>query len=399
MKVTLEDILKAQTILKDVVRLTPLEKSMAASKLIGSEVFLKQENLQLIGSFKLRGAYNKIYHLTAAEKKKGVVASSAGNHAQGVAFSAAKMGVSSTLVMPKTAPMVKVEATRSYGAHVVLHGDYYDEAYEHARVLEKEQGMVFVHPYEDPHVIAGQGTIGLEIFQQAADLDSVVVSIGGGGYIAGIATALKAKNPKIKVYGVQAEASRGMEQMYHNKKIQISSQSTIADGIAVKKPSKVMYDSFIKKLVDEVAVVTEDEISEAIVFLLESSKLVVEGAAAAAFAGACGKQFKLGKKTCVVLGGGNIDLNIIAKVIEKGLIKKGRLVELSVLVDDVPGQLSNLTKAIADLGGNILEVFHDRLSEGLYLRETKIKFLIETRNMEHIEEVRKSLARTGARLV
>jgi threonine dehydratase len=399
MKVSLEDILKAQSVLKEVVRVTPLEKSLAASKLLGCEVFLKQENLQVIGSFKLRGAYNKIHHLSPAEKKKGVVASSAGNHAQGVAFSASRMGVQSTVVMPKTAPMVKVEATRNYGAQIVLHGDYYDEAYEQARILEKQSGLVFVHPYEDPHVIAGQGTIGLEIFEQASELDSVVVSIGGGGYIAGIATALKAKNPKIKVYGVQAEASRGMEQLFHNKKIQISSQSTIADGIAVKRPSKVMYDSFIKKLVDEVTVVTEDEISEAIVFLLENSKLVVEGAAAAALAGACAKQLKLGNRTCVVLGGGNIDLNIIAKVIEKGLIKKGRLVELTVLVDDVPGQLSNLTKAIADLGGNILEVIHDRLSEGLYLRETKIKFLIETKTQDHIEDIRKALARTGARLV
>jgi threonine dehydratase len=399
MKVQLQDILNAQQVLKNVARLTPLEKSIAASHVCGSEVFFKLENQQYTGSFKLRGAYNKISKLSAEDRKRGVVASSAGNHAQGVAFSAREMQVSATVVMPHRAPMVKVEATKNYGAQVILHGDHYDESYDHARSLEKDKGMVFVHPFEDPDVIAGQGTIGLEIYDQMPDLDSVIVSIGGGGMISGIATALKSKNPKIKIYGVQAEVSPSMENLFHNKKAVVSSLSTIADGISVKRPSQIMYDSFIKNLVDDVVLVSEDEIAESIVFLLERSKTVAEGAAAAVVAAAFGNQLKLGEKTCLVLGGGNIDLNIISKVIEKGLIRKGRLIELSVLVDDVPGMLNRLTKAIADLGANILEVQHDRLSEGLYLRETKIKFVLETKSNEHINEIRKSLSKTGARLV
>lgn len=401
MKVTLEDILKAQKLLKEVVKLTEIEKSVSASKLLNTEVFFKYENTQFTGSFKLRGAYNKISHLTDEEKKRGVVAASAGNHAQGVAFSATKANVKSTIVMPTRAPLVKVSATQDYGAEVVLYGDFFDEAYEKAREIEKKTGAIFVHPYEDPHVIAGQGTIGLEVIERVPDLNSIVVPIGGGGLISGIAIAIKAKNPKCKVIGVQSNQAPGMERLFHKQALDSGHKtiSTIADGIAVKKPSPVMYENFISKYVDEIVTVSDDEIAEAIVFLLERAKSVAEGSGAAGLAAVLNRRLDLGAKTCVLLCGGNIDLNMIAKVIEKGLNKKGRLAELSVIVDDVPGMLHKLTKVLADQGANILQVHHDRLTEGLFLRETRIEFTLETKSPEHVQQIKEALQKSGARIV
>jgi threonine dehydratase len=401
MKVTLEDIRKAREVIRPAILETEMGRSVSASKLLGCEVYFKFENQQATGSFKLRGAFNKIASLTPEEKKRGVVASSAGNHAQGVALSATRSGVRSTIVMPTNASLVKVQATRDYGAEVILHGDIYDEAYEHAKELEKKHGYTFVHPYEDPLIIAGQGTLGLEMLEKVPDLDSIVIPIGGGGLISGIATAVKALNPKCKIYGVQSNQAPGMEKLFHKtnspglqKRI-----STIADGIAIKKPSPVMFESFISKLVDDVVVVTDDEIAEAIVFLLERAKTVVEGSGAAGMAAVMNRKMNLGAKTCVLLCGGNIDLNIIAKVVNKGLIRKGRLAELSVIVDDLPGNLNRLTKTIADLGGNVLEVRHDRVSAGLSLRETKIDFTLETTSVEHAQQIRVALTDLGSRIL
>ncbi|MFP5519347.1 MAG: threonine ammonia-lyase [Bdellovibrionia bacterium] len=401
MKVTLEDIIKAQTTLKEIINKTELSKSISASKLLGCDVYFKYENTQRTGSFKIRGAYNKISHLSPQEKANGVVASSAGNHAQGVALSATLAGVKSTIVMPENAPLNKITATQSYGAEVVLKGEIYDDAYEHARFLEKEKGYTFVHPYEDPHVIAGQGTIGLEIAEQLSDLDTIVIPIGGGGLISGIATAIKAKSPKTKIIGVQSVHAPGMAQLFlkqsatpSNKKV-----ATIADGIAIKKPSQVMYDSFISKLVDDVVTVNDDEIAAAIVYLLERAKTVTEGSGAAAMAAAMSRSLPLGKKTCILLCGGNIDLNIVAKVIEKGQIARGRLVELSVVVDDFPGSLAKLTAAIAEQKANVLEVKHDRIKQGLYLRETKIDFVLETTSHEHVEKIKAALLACGGRIL
>jgi threonine dehydratase len=401
MKVSLEDIRQAREVIQSHVLQTSLEKSISASKLLGSEVFFKYENQQFTGSFKIRGALNKISSLTPEEKKRGVVASSAGNHAQGVALSATQSNVKSTIVMPIHAPIVKVQATRGYGADVVLHGEIYDEAYEKARELERTHGYVFVHPYEDEKIIAGQGTIGLEIIEKIADLDSVVVPIGGGGLISGIATAVKAINPKCKIFGVQSNQAPGMERLFHHQKPLDATKriATIADGIAIKRPSPAMYESFISKLVDDVVTVTDDEIAEAIVFLMERAKTICEGSGAAGVAALMSRQMNLGKKTCVILCGGNIDLNIIAKVVNKGLIRKGRLAELSVVVDDMPGNLNRLTKTIADLGGNVLEVRHDRISEGLLLRETKIDFTLETSSAEHAKEIREALIQSGGRIL
>lgn len=401
MKVSIEDVQKARKVISSTIRETEIDKSYSASQLLGSEVFFKYENTQFTGSFKLRGALNKIASLTEAERKAGVVASSAGNHAQGVAFSATKNKVKSTIVMPVQAPLIKVSATRGYGAEVILHGEFYDEAFEKAKELEKEKGYTFVHPYEDPYIIAGQGTIGLEILEKLPDLNSIIVPIGGGGLISGIATVIKSINPKCKVYGVQSLQASSMTQLFNHLPLKEPAKkiSTIADGIAIKKPSKKIYEYFISKLVDDIFTVTDDQIADAMVFLLERSKTVTEGSGAAGVAALLHKKINLGKKTCVVLSGGNIDLNIISKVIERGQISKGRLVELSVVVDDVPGNLSKLTKVIAEKRANILQVNHDRLTEGLYLRETKIEFVLETTSPEHILEIRQALIKAGGRIL
>lgn len=400
MKVTLEDIRRAREVLKDISKYTEVDLSISASKLLGSDIYLKYENTQRTGSFKIRGAYNKIFNLTAEEKKRGVVASSAGNHAQGVALSATLAGVQATIVMPENASLTKVNATIGYGANVILHGEIYDDAYEHARFLEKEKGYVFVHPYEDPFIIAGQGTIGLEINEQLPDLDSVVIPIGGGGLISGVSTALKALNPKIKIIGVQSDQAPGMSQLFHKQSVDQKKRiSTIADGIAIKNPSKIVYDDFICKNVDEVVTVSDAELAEAIVFLLERAKTMTEGSGAAAMAAVLNRKLDLGKKSCVILSGGNVDLNIIAKIIEKGQIKRGRLVDLSVVVDDLPGNLNRLTKVIAEQKANVLEVHHDRISQGLFLRETRVDFVLETSSPEHIDKIKEALTAIGAKIL
>ncbi len=401
LSVSLKDIQDARKRLAPIILPTAVDLSASATKLIGADIFFKFENTQKTGSFKIRGAYNKIAQLTEAEKKQGVICSSAGNHAQGVALSATLAKVKSTVVMPLTAPLAKVAATKGYGAEVILHGEIYDEAYEKAQELSKEKGLVFIHPYEDEKIVAGQGTIGLEIFEQIPDLDTIIVPIGGGGLISGIAIAAKALNPKIKIIGVQSSQAPGMYELFHHKALSQPPRriSTIADGIAIKRPSAAMLESFISKFVDEVVTVTDDEIAEAIVFLLERAKTVTEGAGAAAWAAVMNRTLGLGKKNCVILCGGNIDLNIVSKIIEKGQIRRGRLVQLSVIVEDMPGRLNQLTEIIAKTRANILQVHHDRLSQGLFLRETRIDFELETTSLDHIEMIKEAVIKMGGRLV
>ena len=400
MKVTLTNIQKAREVLKNISQNTEMELSASASKLLGSEIYLKFENTQRTGSFKIRGAYNKIANLTPEEKKRGVVASSAGNHAQGVALSASLAGVKATIVMPENAPLTKTNATIGYGAKVVLKGEIYDDAYAHARTLEKEEGFVFVHPYEDEHIIAGQGTVGLEIHEKVSDLDTVIVPIGGGGLISGVSIALKALNPNIRIIGVQSDQAPGMSQLFHKQSPESKKRiSTIADGIAIKTPSKAMYDHFISKNVDEIVTVSDDEIAEAIVYLLERAKTLCEGSGAAAMAAVMNRKLNLGKRCCVILSGGNVDLNVIAKIIDKGQFKRGRLVELSVVVDDLPGSLSKMTRVIAEQKANILEVHHDRISQGLFLRETRIDFVLETSGPDHIDKIKQALMAAGGKIL
>lgn len=399
--ITLQDVENAKAKLTGAVKKTPLELSRSLSERVGTEVYLKFENLQTTGSFKIRGAMNRILNLTDSEKKKGIVAASAGNHAQGVAFSATYAGVKSKIVMPVTAPLIKIMATKGYGAEVVLKGDYYDQSYEHARELEKNQGHTFVHPFEDPDVIAGQGTIGLELFEEIKDLDSILVSVGGGGLISGIATVVKAINPKCRIYGIQTAAMPGMATWYKEKATTavVKATPTIADGVAVKNPSQNMYHTYISRLVDDMVTVGEDEIAEAIVLLMERAKVVVEGSGVLGLAAALSGKFQLGKKTCVVLCGGNIDLNIVAKVIERGLKRHGRLSKLVVAAEDRPGALSRMTQVIAQKKANILQVHHDRSTEGLYLNETAIELALETSGFEHFQDIKAALVNEGFRLI
>lgn len=400
-QVTLSEIQNARKIVEGTVRKTLMESSRSCSERAGSEVFLKYENLQVTGSFKIRGAFHKISSLTAEEKARGIVASSAGNHAQGVAYAASKLGVKSHIVMPVTAPLVKVMATKGYGAQVILKGEYYDQAYQYARELEAQKGYVFVHPYQDPHVIAGQGTVGLEIFEEIADFSSIVVPVGGGGLISGIATVAKALNPKCKIYGVQPQAVPSLVESYRNKvltKVE-SPASTIADGLAVKTPSQWILDNYLLRLIDDMVTVSEDEIADAIVFLMERAKTIVEGSGATSVAAALSGRLDLGPKTCIVLSGGNIDLNIVNKVIERGLKKHGRLAKLTMAVEDKPGTLSRITNVLALKKANIIDVRHDRGWEDLFLGETAIAITIETFSWEHLEEIKGAITSSGCRLL
>lgn len=399
--ITLDDIKAAQQRLQTIISPTEMSISVSASKLLNSEIYLKFENTQRTGSFKLRGAFNKIATLTNEEKARGVVASSAGNHAQGVALSASLAGVKAKIIMPENASLTKVAATRNYGAEVILKGEIYDEAYEYARQLEKEKGFTFVHPYEDPMIIAGQGTIGLEIMAAVGDLDTVLIPIGGGGLISGTAFALKSLNPKIRIIGVQSAQAPSMACLYNKAEVPVTKKkiSTIADGIAIKNPSKLIYETYISKYVDEVVTVTDDEIAQAIVWLMERAKTVTEGSGAAVMAAAMHRSLNLGKKSCLLLSGGNIDLNIISQVIVRGQIKRGRLCEISVIVDDLPGSLNRLTQALAEQKANVLEVHHDRISQGLFMRETRIDFTLETTSAEHVEQIRQALVAAGGKIL
>jgi len=400
MFVTINDIEQARQVIGSLVQKTQLSFSRSCSRWVGTEVFLKFENEQLTGSFKIRGASNKILSLSAEEKAKGIVAASAGNHAQGVALAATRCGAKAHVVMPVHSPLVKITATKSYGAEVILHGEVYDESYQHARELEKKNGYIFVHPFDDPLVIAGQGTIGLEICEDLEEVDSVVIPIGGGGLIAGIATAIKARKPKCKIFGVVPENYIGMKALY--QKVEPPKEilrRTLADGTAVKKPSQQMYDNYISGLVDDVVSVSEDQIAQAMVFLLERAKTVVEGSGALTLAAAAQGGLELGKKTCLLLCGGNIDINLMTKVIERGLARSGRIARLAVVVQDTPGTLNRMAEIIAEKKANILEVKHDRLGPHLQMRETEIDFLLETFNEEHVLEIRRALEDAGARLL
>lgn len=393
--VNLDDVYAARQTISSTVLQTPIRKVNAKVGESIHEIYVKLENLQLTGSFKLRGALNKMHSLNEDERRRGVIAASAGNHAQGVAFSATQLGIKSYIVMPETSPLVKIDATQNYGAEVILHGEYFDMAFKKARELEKEKGYTFVHPYQDPFVIAGQGTIGLEIFETLPQVDHVIVPIGGGGLISGIAMVLKKLRPSVRITGVVSQAAPGMRQMFEGIEPEILKVSTIADGIAVKTPSVEMYDNFISRYVDEIIEVSDEEIALAMVFLLEKMKTVTEGSGAAGFAALLSEKVKPVGQTCVLLCGGNVDLNTISRVIETGLRKAGRLARISVIVDDLPGNLARLTQTLAQEGANILEVFHDRASADLHLRETKIDFVLEIKSPAHLRQIEKAIELVG----
>ena len=395
---TIDNVYKANRVLKEIVRKTDVIPAPKLCK--GVDLYLKTENLQITGSFKVRGAYYKMTQLSAEEKARGVIACSAGNHAQGVALAAQKNGIKSVICLPDGAPISKVEATKSYGAEVCLVEGVYDDAYQKALQLRDEKGYTFIHPFDDEDVIAGQGTIALELIEQIPDLDVIVVPIGGGGLISGIAYTAKTLNPHIKVYGVQAKGAPSMKNsVAHGQVEELSSVSTIADGIAVKKPGDLTYE-LCSKYVDEIVTVTDDEISAAILALMEQHKLVTEGAGAVGVAAVMfGKLDVKGKKTVCVLSGGNVDVTILSRVISRGLLMSGRSCQLLIELMDKPGQLKNVSRIIADLGGNVTSVSHERSNEGSEVNGCYLRIVLETRNFEHIQQIRYALMDFGFKLV
>lgn len=394
---TLDRVYKASEVLKEIIRDTDMIKAPKINP--SADVFLKTENLQVTGSFKVRGSYFKISQLSDEEKSKGVIACSAGNHAQGVALAATKNGIKSTICLPDGAPISKVEATKRYGANVCLVKGVYDDAYNKAIELRDKEGYTFIHPFNDPDVIAGQGTIGLEILRQLPDVDVVVVPIGGGGLISGVAYTIKQLNPKIKVYGVQAAGAPSMVNSIRDGKIErLDNVSTIADGIKVKEPGQHTFD-ICSKYVDEIVTVTDDEIAAAILALIEQQKLIAEGAGAVSVAAVMFDKVPVkGKKVVCLVSGGNIDVTILSRVIHRGLVKSGRTALLNIELLDKPGQLLGVSKIIAQLGGNVVGVHHEHVGNsdinGCYLR-----IEMETRNFEHLNEIRKALTEAGFKIV
>jgi len=393
--VTLEEIRAAAERIKGVAYRTAFEQSRSFSVLTGAEVFLKLENRQKTGSFKLRGAYNKIATLTEAERACGVVASSAGNHAQGVAYGATAAGIKATIVMPTTAPLAKVEATKGYGAQVVQFGTVYDDAYGKAREICEQQGAVFIHPFNDRDVIAGQGTIGLEILQDMPDIDAIVVPIGGGGLLSGIATAVKELNPQVKVYGVQAEGAPAMYRSVREGRLMTTdTATTIADGIAVKIPGDFCY-KHIEHYVDDVFVVNDDKIAATIFMLMERSRIISEGAGATALAAVLNGIIPKHKKIVSIVSGGNIDINLISRIIDRGLIRSGRMVRIAMTAQDRPGILRDCLSIIATTGANITSISQDRLERDLPLGFVLVEVAVETRNRDNIDEVLAKLHASG----
>ena len=391
---SLDKFYHAAYILKSVLRHTDLVYAPELNP--EADIYLKPECLQVTGSFKVRGAYYKIATLSDEEKAKGVIACSAGNHAQGVALAATKSGIKSLICLPDSAPISKVEATRKLGAEICLVNGVYDDAYKRALDLRDEKGYTFIHPFDDDKVISGQGTIGLEIADQLPDADAVIVPIGGGGLISGVAFAIKQLNPNIKVYGVQAAGAPSMFNSIHDGKIEcLLSVSTIADGIAVKEPGAITFDT-CQKYVDEIVTVTDDEISAAILALIEKQKMIAEGAGAVSVAAAMFNKVPVkGKKVVCVVSGGNIDVTILSRVIKRGLLMSGRTCALNLELIDKPGQLQGVAGIIADLGGNVISIHHERANEGADVNGCYLRLLLETKKFDDIEEIKKALLDNG----
>ncbi|MCL2580083.1 MAG: threonine ammonia-lyase [Oscillospiraceae bacterium] len=395
---TLDRVYQAAHLLKSCVRKTDVIPY--ANLQSGCELYLKAENLQLTGSFKVRGAYFKIANLSEEDQAKGVIACSAGNHAQGVALAAQRMGISATIFIPSIAPLSKVEATKSYGADVRLVDGVYDDAFGAATAYQKETGGILIHPFDDPDVIAGQGTIGLELLDQIPNLDAIVAPVGGGGLISGIAFAVKKLNPACKVYGVQA-AGAGSMYYSHQKKERtcLEKVSTFADGIAVKVPGCTTFE-LCEQYVDKIVTVTDDEVATAILTLMEQQKLVAEGAGAVAVASVLFDKLPLeGKKVCAIVSGGNIDVNILSRVIRRGLLTTGRLSELTLEMLDKPGQLREVSTIIADAGANVTKVLHDPSGENTDITGCYLHISMETKNKDHFAEVKRVLEVAGYRVI
>ena len=396
--VTLSTIQAARSRIADAIYVSPCQLSNDLSELTGLPMYLKLENLQRTGAFKERGALNKLLTLTVAERASGVITASAGNHAQGVAFHAAALGIRAQIVMPLATPQIKVEATRGFGAEVILHGANYDESCEEALRRQAKDGRIFIHPFDDAEVISGQGTIGLELLEQVPDLEAVVVPIGGGGLISGIACALKETNPKIRVIGVEPEKLPSMQRARAaGSPVSIDAKATIADGIAVRRAGDITLP-LVARYVDEIVSVDDDEIASAILMLLEHEKTLAEGAGAAALAAVLQSKTNLRPlRTVVLVSGGNIDVTLLAKIIERGLVKDGRLLRIRVQLQDRPGALLALTEILAAARANIVETVHNRSYYGVSLGETVIDVMLETRGAAHITAIAHALAEAAFR--
>ena len=396
--ITYVDVEEARERIKDQIYLSPFPYSETISRMSGNRVFFKLENLQMTGSFKERGALNRLLALAPEEAARGVIAASAGNHGMAVAFHSRRLGIAATIVMPRHAPLIKISRVRQYGAEVLLHGDDYDMAFAEARRVSQERGLTLVRAFDDPWVIAGQGTIGLELYEQNPDLDAVIVPVGGGGLVAGLALALKTLKPKIRIIGVQAESLPSMKvALEKGEPVGLPPALTIADGIAVRTVGAAPLE-LVKSFVDEIVTVDEGEIANAVLLLLEIEKTVAEGAAAVPLAALLNKKIALdGKNVGLIVSGGNIDVNLISRIIEKGLIQDGRLSRVSVVIPDRPGNLARLAQRIADLGANILQIAQARGFGQMAIGETEVELILETTGPEHIERLCAGLRAEGLR--
>ena len=387
MNVTYDDIVNAQKMQDDVIRKTSLVFSDTFSQLTGSKVYLKNEFEQKTGSFKLRGAYYKIKNLTEDEKNKGVVAASAGNHAQGIALASAMEKINCTIVMPKNASPAKIAATKGYGANVVLEGKNYDESWTKAQEIAKTTGAEIIHAFDDPQIIAAQGVIGLEIMEQLPDVDEIYVPIGGGGLVAGILIAIKTKNPNVKVIGVQSKSFPSMKNSIDSGKLEtVDGGFTVADGISVKTPGKQTFE-IIKNMIDEIVLIDDEEIIKAMFLLMERSKVVVEPAGAAGLAYLISKKPSSGKKVVPILCGGNVDMYLLGQIVAKGLTTMGRMMKIFILLKDKPGALKEVVDELASLSANIVEVLHDRLSSNVHAGTTGVTLSLETENQKHTDQI------------
>ncbi|MDP8011451.1 MAG: threonine ammonia-lyase [Thermoplasmata archaeon] len=386
------EVMEAEKILRNIVKRTPVEHSRMFSEMSGNDVYLKLENLQTTGSFKIRGAYNKIYHLSEEERSRGVVASSAGNHSQGVAYAAKLLGVKATIFMPVFTPPSKIIATKSYGAEVQLYGETYDDAYKKAIEFTEKNNMVFIHPFNDPYVIAGQATIGLEIFEQIKDIDAVVVPIGGGGLISGIAFALKSLNHNIKIIGVEAEGAQSMKTSVEKGEIvPLVNLDTIADGIAVKIPGPLTFD-MVKVYVDDLITVTDDEIAKAMYLLLTRNKIVAEPAGAVSLAATLSGKIKMkNKRICAVISGGNVDYNLLNQITQKGLVDEKLMVKVSVVIPDKPGSLKKILNYLSERQINVQDIDVERIEKDIPAGMAKIIITVQTIGIENIKAIEEFL--------
>jgi threonine dehydratase len=394
--VNLQDVQDALARIRDRIYVSPCARSETLSRLTGTVAYLKLENLQMTGAYKERGALNKLLLMPASDRDRGLITASAGNHAQAVAYHAGRLGAKATIVMPEATPIMKVANTRAHGARVVLHGSNYDEAYAEARRLEGAEKLTFIHPFDDPEVIAGQGTMALEILEQEPELDAIFVPVGGGGLVSGVGAAVKALRPGAKVIGVETEVLPCMLQAVEaGRPVTLEPANTIADGIAVKRAGDITLEH-VRKYVDEIVTVSEEEIASAILYLLEREKTVVEGAGAVAVAALMQRKVRGvdGRKVVAIVSGGNIDVNLVARVIERGLVKDGRLVRISVALQDKPGQLAKVSSIVANARANVIEVHHTR-AFAYRFGDTTLQLTLETRGPEHVEEILRALRERG----